>query len=83
MNTIDLSQSAFTKLGENPVVFVFMTCMLCLYLTVLLWAYKADQRDIVKVSLLLYCIVLYCILYCIVFIYCQIIQGLQGLTMNV
>ena len=27
-----------------------MTCMLCLYLTVLLWAYKADQRDIVKVS---------------------------------
>ncbi|XP_072168341.1 uncharacterized protein [Diadema setosum] len=48
MNSIDLSQSAFTKLGENPVVFTFMVCMFAIYLTVQLWAYKADQRDLVK-----------------------------------
>ncbi|XP_063961569.1 polycystin family receptor for egg jelly-like [Lytechinus pictus] len=48
MNRIDLSQSAFTKLHENPVVFAFMTCCLCIYLVVLLWARKADKRDLLK-----------------------------------
>ncbi|XP_041474499.1 uncharacterized protein LOC121423243 isoform X2 [Lytechinus variegatus] len=48
MNSIDLSQSAFSKLNENPVVFVFMVCMFSVYLTVVLWAYKKDQRDLVK-----------------------------------
>ncbi|XP_071965410.1 uncharacterized protein [Antedon mediterranea] len=45
MNTIDLSESAFTKLGENPVVFVFMTCCICIYTVVIIWARKEDQRD--------------------------------------
>lgn len=51
MNSIDLSQSAFSKLNENPVVFVFMVCMFAVYLTIVLWAYKKDQRDLVKVKL--------------------------------
>ncbi|XP_033117714.1 uncharacterized protein LOC117117519, partial [Anneissia japonica] len=45
MNTIDLSESAFTKLGENPVVFVFMTVCICIYTVVIIWARKEDQRD--------------------------------------
>ncbi|XP_022084984.1 uncharacterized protein LOC110976208 [Acanthaster planci] len=48
INDIDLSDSAFGKLDENPLVFMFMTSCLCVYMTVMLWAYKADQRDKVK-----------------------------------
>ncbi|XP_072167996.1 polycystin-1-like protein 2 [Diadema setosum] len=48
MNKIDLTQSAFTKLHENPVVFAFMVCCLCIYLVVVLWARKADKRDVAK-----------------------------------
>ncbi|XP_033100581.1 polycystic kidney disease protein 1-like 2 [Anneissia japonica] len=46
MNSIDLSDSAFTKLSENPVVFVFMTCCLCGYVVIIVWARKEDQRDV-------------------------------------
>ncbi|XP_071965421.1 uncharacterized protein [Antedon mediterranea] len=45
INTVDLSSSPFASLNENPVVFVFMVCCMMLYLTVILWARKADQRD--------------------------------------
>ncbi|XP_077979563.1 uncharacterized protein LOC144434915 [Glandiceps talaboti] len=48
MNTFDPGDSAFAKLGENPVVFAFMTTMIGLYLVVIIWARKADQRDIEK-----------------------------------
>ncbi|XP_071797014.1 polycystin-1-like protein 2 isoform X2 [Asterias amurensis] len=48
INKIDLSDSAFLKLHENPVVFIFMVCCLCLYFLVILWARKADKRDILK-----------------------------------
>ncbi|XP_033125654.1 polycystic kidney disease and receptor for egg jelly-related protein-like [Anneissia japonica] len=47
MNTVNLGQSPFSSLNENPVVFVFMVCCMMLYLTVILWARKADQRDLV------------------------------------
>ena len=49
INKIDLSDSAFLKLHENPVVFIFMVCCLCLYFLVIIWARKADKRDILKV----------------------------------
>ncbi|XP_038066995.1 uncharacterized protein LOC119737008 isoform X2 [Patiria miniata] len=48
INGIDLSDSAFGKLDENPLVFMFMTSCLCVYMIVILWTYKADQRDKVK-----------------------------------
>ncbi|XP_070579640.1 polycystin-1-like [Ptychodera flava] len=48
MNTFDPGDSAFAKLGENPVVFAFMTSMIGIYLIVIVWARKADQRDIEK-----------------------------------
>ncbi|XP_038066717.1 sperm receptor for egg jelly-like [Patiria miniata] len=51
INHIDLSDSAFLKLDENPVVFIFMICCLSLYLLVIIWARKVDKRDIVKVYL--------------------------------
>ena len=52
MNTLDLSVNAFSMLDENPVVFVFMVCCIAVYMTCLLWARKADQRDKVQVSIL-------------------------------
>lgn len=52
INKINLKESAFTKLDENPVAFTFMLCCLCLYFLVIIWARKADQRDIVKVRLI-------------------------------
>ncbi|XP_022092642.1 uncharacterized protein LOC110980349 [Acanthaster planci] len=51
INHIDLSDSAFLKLDENPVVFIFMICCLSLYLLVIIWARKADKRDIVKAGI--------------------------------
>ncbi|XP_072048155.1 polycystin-1-like protein 2 [Amphiura filiformis] len=48
MNSVDFSQNAFSMLDENPVVFVFMVCCIAVYMTVLLWARKADQRDKVQ-----------------------------------
>ncbi|XP_070579639.1 polycystin-1-related protein-like [Ptychodera flava] len=50
MNTIDFSDSAFTKLHENPVVFAFLVSCCGAYLAVLVWARKADKRDLVKVG---------------------------------
>ena len=49
MNTIDLNDSAFNKLDENPLVFAVMVCMMALYLVLCIWARKADQEDELKV----------------------------------
>ncbi|XP_077863102.1 polycystin-1-like [Saccoglossus kowalevskii] len=48
MNSIDFSDSAFTKLDENPVVFAFMVSCIGAYLAVIVWARKADKRDKLK-----------------------------------
>ena len=50
MNTINLEESAFTKLDENPLVFAVMVCMMALYWVFVLWARKADKEDELKVS---------------------------------
>ena len=50
MNSIDLDDSAFTKLNENPLVFAVMVSCMCLYLVLLIWARKKDQIDEYMVS---------------------------------
>lgn len=50
INSIDLSDSAFTKLDENPVVFAFLLACLCVYAVIVVWARKKDKRDLEKVS---------------------------------
>ncbi len=49
MNTIDLANSAFTKLNENPLVFSVMVSCMCLYLVLLIWAKRMDKEDELKV----------------------------------
>ncbi|XP_071814843.1 polycystin family receptor for egg jelly-like isoform X3 [Apostichopus japonicus] len=48
INSIDLSDSAFTKLDENPVVFAFLLACLCVYAVIVVWARKKDKRDLEK-----------------------------------
>jgi len=48
VNTIDLSNSAFNNLGENPLVFSLMVSIMCLYLCCLIWAHAEDRKDAVK-----------------------------------
>ena len=48
-NKIDLSNSAFTKLNENPLVFSVMISCMCLYLVLLIWAKREDKEDEIKV----------------------------------
>lgn len=50
INKINLKESAFTKLDENPVAFIFMVVCFCIYFLIIVWARKADKRDIVKVN---------------------------------
>ena len=45
MNSINLDESAFGKLNENPLVFSVMLSCMCLYLVLLIWAKKKDQID--------------------------------------
>ena len=51
-NKIDLSNSAFTKLNENPLVFSVMIGCMCLYLVLLIWAKRADKEDEIRVRLI-------------------------------
>ncbi|KAL5017875.1 hypothetical protein ScPMuIL_003597 [Solemya velum] len=51
INTINLNNSAFTKLDENPVVFSTMICVLCGYLLMLIWARKKDKQDVIQAGL--------------------------------
>ncbi|XP_071965638.1 polycystin-1-like protein 2 [Antedon mediterranea] len=51
MNSINLRNSAFTKLSENPVVFTFMTCCLCAYIVIIIWARKEDKRDVARAGI--------------------------------
>ncbi|XP_077979562.1 polycystin-1-like [Glandiceps talaboti] len=50
INRVDFRDSAFTKLHENPVVFAFMVSCIGVYLAVIVWARKADKRDLIKVG---------------------------------
>ena len=50
MNTINLKESAFTKLNENPVVFAVMVSIMCLYLIMLIYVRKKDKTDEIHVS---------------------------------
>ena len=50
MNSIDLGDSAFLKLHENPVVFATMVAIMALYLIMVIWARKMDMFDAVKVG---------------------------------
>ncbi|XP_052071199.1 polycystin family receptor for egg jelly-like [Mytilus californianus] len=45
MNTIDLNDSAFTKLDENPIIFCTMVSLMCLYMLMCIWARKRDLMD--------------------------------------
>lgn len=47
-NTIDLSNSAFNNLGENPLIFTVMVSIMCLYLCCCIWAVSADRKDAIK-----------------------------------
>ena len=48
INTIDLSNSAFNNLAENPLVFSVMVSVMCLYLCLCIWASAQDRKDAVK-----------------------------------
>lgn len=47
-NTIDLSNSAFNNLNENPLIFSLMVSVMCLYLCCCIWAVAQDRKDAVK-----------------------------------
>lgn len=49
MNTINLNDSGFAKLDENPVIFATMVSLMCLYVLMLIWARKRDLLDKVMV----------------------------------
>ena len=49
MNTIDLNDSAFSKLDENPIIFCTMVSMMCLYILMCVWARKRDMVDKIMV----------------------------------
>ncbi len=51
MNSIDLKNSAFTKLDENPLVFATMVSCMCMYLLCCIWARKKDKTDELLVCL--------------------------------
>lgn len=48
MNTIDLSNSAFNNLGENPLVFSVLVSLMCAYMCLCIWASAADRKDAIK-----------------------------------
>ena len=50
MNSVDLNNSAFLNLSSNPIVFATMVSIMCLYLTLCVWARKKDKEDTIKVS---------------------------------
>ncbi|KAK3095491.1 hypothetical protein FSP39_015311 [Pinctada imbricata] len=47
MNTINLDDSAFSKLDENPVIFATMVSVMCAYVLMLIWARKRDLQDVI------------------------------------
>lgn len=48
MNTINLSDSAFNHLNENPLVFSVLVTIFCLYFCALIWARRKDLDDAIK-----------------------------------
>ena len=50
VNPIDLSSSAFLNLASNPIVFATMVSIMCLYVSLCVWARKKDKEDEIKVS---------------------------------
>lgn len=51
LNNIDLNDSAFSKLDENPVVFATMVSVMLAYILMLIWARKKDKLDLVMVGI--------------------------------
>lgn len=50
-NTFDpMDTSAWTNLGENPLIFSVMISLWCFYLCTLIWARRWDMKDTVAVS---------------------------------
>ena len=49
MNRIDLSNSAFLRLDENPVIFCALLGIVGLYMAAVVWARKIDRLDVNKV----------------------------------
>ena len=47
-NTIDIQDSAFNNLSENPLVFSVMVSLMCLYLCCCVWASAQDRKDAIK-----------------------------------
>lgn len=48
INTINLQDSAFNNLGENPLVFSVMISLICLYMCSCVWAAAQDRKDAIK-----------------------------------
>lgn len=49
MNSLNLNDSGFAKLDENPVIFATMVSLMCLYVLMVIWARKRDLLDKVMV----------------------------------
>lgn len=47
-NTINLADSAFNHLDDNPLIFAVMISIVCMYLCLLVWAKRQDMLDVVK-----------------------------------
>ncbi|XP_062611467.1 uncharacterized protein LOC134273293 [Saccostrea cucullata] len=45
MNSLNLNDSGFAKLDENPVIFATMVSLMCVYVLMLIWARKRDLLD--------------------------------------
>lgn len=61
VNNLNLQDSAFKHLLENPIAFIFCMCLFCLYLILFVWCRRKDKEDLKKVNLSNHCgIVLYC-----------------------
>lgn len=50
MNSVNLQDSAFLHLAENPIAFVFCMCLFCLYLILAVWCRRKDKEDLKKVK---------------------------------
>lgn len=50
INDLNLEDSGFKHLAENPIAFVFCLCIICLYLILCVWCRRKDKEDLVKVN---------------------------------
>ena len=61
MNSLNLNDSGFAKLDENPVIFATMVSVMCLYVLMLIWGRKKDLLDKVMVLIELHLLRVICL----------------------